>query len=237
MTFRHGRKAVALFAGVNITSYITDASLDVDVDAAETTTWGNDWKTYIPGQAMSKYGFTGYFDAAMTPTFTSQVGDNPAGLLLVAPGGMVVGERANIMEVIETKYGESAPVGGVVGFTWDAMADTVPGFGQVLTTLTAVTADGNGTAVDGGAATTTGGVAHLHVLDVSASDSIVVTIEDSANGSTGWATIATFASRSAAGAERVTIAGTIKRYVRAVDDVTGTGVSIIRAVALARNAT
>jgi hypothetical protein len=83
----------------------------------------------------------------------------------------------------------------------------------------------------------TGGVAHLHVTSVSASDSIVVTIEDSATGSSGWATIGTFASKAAAGAERIAIAGTIRRYVRAVDTVTGSGISIIRAVALARNAT
>lgn len=237
MTFRHGRTAAGIFGGVAITSYITDASLDVDVDAAETTTWGNSWKTYIPGQAQAQYAFQGLFDSLMTPTFTSLVGDNPAGLLLVAPSGLTVGERANIMEVIETKYGESAPVGGVVAFSFDCLADTVPGFGNVLSGLTPITADGNGTNVDGGAATTSGGVAQLHVTEVSASDSIVVTIEDSANGSSGWATIGTFASKSAIGAERIAIAGTIRRYVRAVFDVTGSGVSIVATVALARNAT
>ncbi|MEA2538466.1 MAG: hypothetical protein QOF11_2700, partial [Chloroflexota bacterium] len=49
-----------------------------------------------------------------------------------------------------------------------------------------------------------------------------------------WATVGTFASKAAVGAERIVIPGTIKRYVRAVWDVTGAGVSIPFLVALAR---
>jgi hypothetical protein len=122
----------------------------------------------------------------------------------------------------------------MVAVKWAVMASGVVGFGDVLHLLAAETADGNGAAVDQGAQTTTGGIAHLHVTGMSASDSIVVTIEDSANGSTGWATVGTFASKAAVGAERIVIPGTIKRYVRAVWDVTGAGVSIPFLVALAR---
>ncbi len=96
-----------------------------------------------------------------------------------------------------------------------------------------MSADGNGTTVDDAAATIDGAVAHLHVTAVSASDTILVTIEDSANSST-WATIGTFTLALAATSQRITIAGTIRRYVRCVWDVTGTGISIPFAVALAR---
>jgi hypothetical protein len=237
MSFKHGRHGAAIFAGVDITSYLTSGDLSVEVDEAETTTWGNSWKRYIPGLASCTYSFEGYFDAGISPTFTSQVGDDPAGVLLVGPGGLAAGAPCRIVEVIETKYAETAPVGGVVGFSWECLADTIPGFGWVLAPLAAVDTDNPVTHIDGVASSSTGAIASLHVTSVSASDSIVVTIEDASvptGGGANWATIGTFASKSAAGAERIVIAGTVRRYLRAVDDVTGTDVSITRAVAIAR---
>jgi len=233
MAFKHGRNAAALFAGVDITTYMTNGELEVTVDEAETSTWSNSWKTFIPGQAQLQYSFEGIWDTVANGTFTGMIGDNPAGVLTMGPSGLALGAPVRMAEIIQTKYTETAPVGGVVGFAFDCLADTVPGFGTIIAASAAVTTDGNVASVDGGAATTTGAVAHLHVTSVSASDSIVVTIEDSANNS-DWSTIGTFASKAAAGAERIVIAGTIRRYVRAVDNVTGAAVSIVRTVALAR---
>jgi hypothetical protein len=60
-----------------------------------------------------------------------------------------------------------------------------------------------------------------------------VTIEDSADGSTNWTTIGTFATVTGLTSERLVIAGTVRRYLRVVDNVTGTGTNT-RSVALAR---
>lgn len=232
MSFKHGKNAAAFFQGVNITGYLTGGDLSISKENADTTVWGSTWRTNIGGLATAKYGFTGLFDPTAAPTWTGKLTSN--GVLTVGPAGLAAGDLCRLMEVTDTDYAETSPVGGVVAFKWDALSDTIPGFGRVQSALTAQTADNNGSNLDGGAATTTGGIAHLHVTSVSASDSIVVTIEDSSTGSSGWATIGTFASKSAAGAERIVIAGTIKRYTRAVFDVTGTGVSIPTFVALAR---
>jgi hypothetical protein len=62
-----------------------------------------------------------------------------------------------------------------------------------------------------------------------------VTIEHSVDGTTSWATLATFATVTGIGSERVVVApGTaVRRHLRVVDNVTGTG-SHARLVTFAR---
>lgn len=233
MTFKHGKNAKAYYNGYDLTGYLRGGELTTEVDTADTTVWGSTWKTAIAGLQGASYALEGLFDAAAAPIFTTDLAGT-SGVLTVCPSGAAAGDMVRMMQVIKTTYAETSPVGDVVGFTFGALSDTVPGFGHVISALTAQTTDNNGASVDLTAQTTTGGIAHLHVTGVSSADSIVCTIEDSSTGSSGWATIGTFASKSAIGAERIVIAGTIKRYVRAVFDVTGTSVSIPAFVTLAR---
>lgn len=233
MAFVHGRNASVLLDGADISAYFHAAALRASVDTGETTTFGNSWKTYIPGQSGGMYDFQGYFDPTWNDAWDN-IGDAPGSVLTIGPGGAALGASVRLVKVLTSSYGETAPIGGVVGFGWGVTADGDIGFGRIIAASAAITEDANGASFDYTAQTTTGGIAHLHVFSVSASDSIDVTIEDSSTGSSGWATIGTFATKSAAGAERIVIAGTIKRYVRAVYDVTGSDVSIECAVALAR---
>lgn len=233
MAFKHGKSASVLLDGADISAYFHAAEVSVEVDTGETTTFGSSWKSYIAGNAGGTFDFSGYFDPTWNDTWDN-IGDAPGAVLTFGPSGSALGDKVRLVKVLTSAYGETAEIGGVVEFAWGVMADGTVGFGEVIAARAAITADANGSSYDHTAQTTTGGIAHLHVFSVSASDSIVVTIEDSSTGSSGWATIGTFASKSAAGAERITIAGTIKRYVRAVYDVTGSGVSIECAVALAR---
>ena len=89
----------------------------------------------------------------------------------------------------------------------------------------------NGSAVDdgAGAAPTTAGIrAYLQVLGVSGLTTVTVAIQDSADGSTGWATILTFAAVTAArSVERKTATGTVRRYLRAITTGTFTAVDLI----------
>lgn len=129
----------------------------------------------------------------------------------------------------------TANASDVVGATVAIQPDGPVDWGQVVATEAAVTVDGNGTAVDGGAASANGGVAHIHSTAFSGLTSDVVTIEHSVDGSTSWATLATFATVTAVGSERIVVAPgtTVRRYLRVVDDVTGSG-SHTRLVAFAR---
>jgi hypothetical protein len=233
MAFVHGKSAAVLLDGADVSAYFNQAETNIEVDTGETTTFGSSWKTYIAGQAAGTFPFSGYFDPTWNDLWDN-IGDAPGSVLTFGPGGVAVGAAVRLVKVLTASYTEGAEIGGVVTFDWDVTADGTVGFGRVIAASAAITADANGSSYDYTAQTTAGGIAHLHVFSVSASDSIDVTIEDSSTGSSGWATIGTFATKSAAGAERIAIAGTIKRYVRAVYDVTGTDVSIVCSVHLAR---
>ena len=150
-----------------------------------------------------------------------------SGAALSSVAWMLLGNQSAV------SFGSS--VGDLVSTNVTIQPDGGIDWGQVVAIEAAITADGNGTAVDGGAASTNGGVAHIHSTAFSGLTSNAVTIEHSADGSTSWATLATFATVTGVGSERVVVApGTaVRQYLRVVDDVTGTG-SHTRFVAFAR---
>jgi hypothetical protein len=140
------------------------------------------------------------------------------------------------MQSLLASYGSESTDDGTVDWSLDCQTDGAFDVGVFLEDGgTAVTVDGNGTARDNGAATADGGVAHIHVTAFSGLTNNAVTIEHSVDGSTSWATLVTFATYTAVGSERVVVAPgtTVRRYLRVVDNVTGTG-STSRAVLFAR---
>ena len=109
------------------------------------------------------------------------------------------------------------------------------GYGVIIDPLTAITVDTNGTAVDNGASTANGGIAHLHITAFSGLTSNSVIVEHSTDN-ISFATLGTFTLATGLTSERLVIAAgtTVNRYVRVRDDVTGTG-SCTRIVSFARN--
>ena len=108
--------------------------------------------------------------------------------------------------------------------------------GNALVVPAAKTATGNSSALNNGSASSNGGVGHLHVTANSGtSQTLDVTIEDSADGSSGWATILTFTQVTTTnGAQRVAITGTVRQYIRAVYTIGGTSPSYTLGVTFAR---
>jgi hypothetical protein len=197
----------------------------------DVSTLCDDAKAYIPGQESSTASFTLIYDeaqAAHAGTWAT-AGNLPVTFL---PGGAAVGDAAFLIDSIRTDYSTTTSVTGTVdaSITTQTTGDT--GYGVCVAALAAITTDTNGTAVDNAASSTNGGVAHLHVTAFAGLTSDVITIEHSTNNST-WATLATFTTVTAATTQRLAVTGTVNRYLRVVDDVTGTG-SCTRLVAFAR---
>ena len=135
----------------------------------------------------------------------------------------------------QSNFTVNSAVADVVSVSGAYMTDGLVGYGVVIDPLTAITADTNGTSVDNGAATSNGGVGHLHVTAFSGFTSNSVILEHSTDNS-AWSTLATFTSVTGTTSERITVAAatTVNRYLRIRDDVTGTG-STTRIVSFARN--
>jgi hypothetical protein len=240
---RAGKWARIFVDGYDLAVKISDIGpLALTYDEIEVSGYTQD-KNYLAGQGDSPLTFQGYLDDTDNSTHeafsTMASGDNPQ-VVTVALGNNAapaIGDPTASIRANQLDYTSTTTRSGAIVFS----AALKPGpdlpvleWGVLLLDAT-VTADGSGTSVNNGGATTAGGSAYLHITGLSAGDTIAVTIEDSANNST-WATIGTFTlDGSALGGERIAIAGTIRQYTRATYDVTGAGVSFPLAVALHRN--
>jgi len=232
MPFVSATKSRVLAGTLSASCYSRGFSLSSGVDMLDVSTLCDDAKAYIPGQESSTASFTLIYDeaqAAHAGTWAT-AGNLPVTFL---PGGAAVGDAAFLIDSIRTDYSTTTSVTGTVdaSITTQTTGDT--GYGACIAALTTITGGTpTGTAVDNGASSANGAVAHLHVTAFSGLTSNAISIEHSTNNST-WATLATFTTVTAATTQRLAVTGTVNRYLRVVDDVTGTG-SCTRLVAFAR---
>lgn len=233
---KDSRVAVGL---INMSGYARGYSVSKPTEMLDTTVLTSTSKQFIPGQNSGNFSLdmlldvdptsNGQFDVLIDWT---QASPYP---ITFCPVGFSVGSMAILINGLQTDLTTQAAVGAVVTASATGQGTGATDYGVMLEDFTAVTIDGNGTARDNGAATANGGVAHLHVSAFSGLTNNVVTIEHSVDGSTSWAVLVTFATYTGVTSERVEVAAgtTVRRHLRVVDNVTGSG-STTRAVAFAR---
>tara|TARA_R100001530_G_scaffold33644_3_gene26390 strand:- start:25 stop:774 length:750 start_codon:yes stop_codon:yes gene_type:complete len=139
-------------------------------------------------------------------------------LVLWALGGSI-GDAAAMLVSKQLDYPVTKAADGSLAATIDCQGNGEPlEWGVMLTagkiTHGSATAAGSGTSFDQGAATSSGAVGMLHIMDIS-SGSPSFTIQDSANNSSfasiiGFSTVADGAEPKA---ERVSMTGTVRRYI------------------------
>lgn len=232
MAFKPGYKARILLGDFSLSPKLNQISLPTSVDMLDVSTFAdNGVKRFIPGVDTSTASMSGFIDA---DTATDSAAWTAAQPLTYGPQGIALGDPVFMVDTLRSSYELGSQVSGVSSFDLGAQTDGFTNLGVSLHDLTAETATANGTGHDQTTASTTaGGVGHLHVTAFSGFTNIIVTIQDSADNST-FATIGTFATVTGLTAERLAIAGTVRRYVRASWTKTGTG-SCTFAVAFSRN--
>lgn len=228
MAFVSSQKSRLLLGDFSLSGFLKSVSVDDTADVLDSTVFTDTAKTFVVGQNSATLTLSGLLDSDAAPNAQfDQLNDWKAATtpepLSAGFEGMAVGSQLWMAGALETQFTIGATVDGLV--TTDLAAVTSGGtdLGVSLHDLGAETADGNAANVDNGAATTNGGVGHLHVTAFSGLSSADIIIEGSANGSTGWATLVTFAQVAGITSQRVEITGSVHRYVRCTIDVTGTG--------------
>lgn len=231
MAFASANLSRVLAGSFSYSCYSRGFSASTSVDMLEVSTLCDDAKAFIVGQQTSTATFDLIYDTAQAAHADAwrTAAKVPVTYL---PVGTAVGDNAFLFDSIRTEYSITTSVSGTVDASLSTQTTGDTGFGVCLSPLTAITADGNGSSVDNGASSSNGAVAHLHVTAFSGLSSNVIVVEHSTNNST-WTTLGTFATVSGATSQRLDITGTVNRYTRVRDDVTGTG-SCTRLVALAR---
>lgn len=237
MAFKTAQKSRVLVGQVSFSGYTRSLNISEDVEALDVTTIADTAKTYIVGPNSGSFQCdmlldtdttaNGQWDRATTWKSTPPVA------VTYAPEGYAALAPVFLLNGIATQFTTTSSFAGPVEASISATPQDRVENGYSLEDLAAITIDTTGTARDLTASSDAGGVAQLHVTAYSGLTSDVITVQDSADGSTGWLTIATFTTVTGLTSERVAVTGTVRRYLRVVDDVTGTG-SITRQVSFAR---
>lgn len=205
--------------GYNITGYLNKIEAPYTVDTAETSVFGSNNKSFIPGMKDATLSAEGLFDGdvdAVDQLFNSALaGANTANNLIWFPQGNTVGNIGYGLSMIQTAY-------NVMGTKDDAVKISMAGHSNIgrerlkmIKALAAVSANGSSASQDNAAATTNGGSAYLQVTAASGyTGNVAIKLEHSTDNAI-WSNLAAFTNVTGRTNERIVIAGTINRYVRA----------------------
>jgi hypothetical protein len=211
-------------------------SLSMDTAMLDTTTINDSDASYIPGVNSGTMSLDMLLDnsgAAGSQFITLNTWKGATQVVTLCFEGTTRGAPVWQAVADQANFTVNSGASDVVSVSGSYMTDGVVGYGVVIDPLTAITVDTNGTSVDNGAATSAGGIGQLHVTAFSGLTSNSVIVEHSVDNA-AWSTLGTFTLATGLTSERITVAGTVNRYLRVRDDVTGTG-SCTRIVSFARN--
>lgn len=243
MPFVHGRSTGVLINATDFTAYLNESSASGEIDATETTTFGQGSKTYLVGLADGKVSFSGLFDGGTNAqdqlTATMRANAISTGVDVVttyAPEGNVFGKRCTIAQGVLTSYEISGAVADVNEAKYEVQTDGGLDSGLILAAATSVSTatTTNGTAIDNAASSASGATAVLHVTANANAGATTFKVQHSVDNSV-WVDLITFTSVTASTTsfQRGIAAGTVNRYLRAQATTAGAG-NITYTIAAAR---
>lgn len=226
MPFSHGSVAKLFVGGYQLTGFLTSVSAPADRDMAESSVLGLTDKTYIPGLLGGTFPFEGLFDGtalALDEILAAALADVVGKAVTYLPAGDALSARARLGRGYQAAYEITTPVDGIAAVSGEIQVSGGPDGGLVIHPLTQRTTTGNGTDVDHGALTTFGASAVLQVTQYATLTNAVIKVQHSVDGS-AWVDLITFATVTGANvSERLTVAGTVNRHIRATWTLTGAG--------------
>jgi len=252
-TFVHGKGVKVYLDEFEMTPYFNSADVTITNETAEVTSFADSSKAYILGLADGTLSCGGMWTAdtdGSDEELNAILGSASAANITVAQAAGTIGNRATIARCDETNYSISNPVADVSTVTADFQGTSKSGtLGTMTYGVTSgfqlsagssidYNALGNLTGVDGGAASSAGGAARLHVPTNSIGGG-TTTIKIQHDSSSGFGSAADLISFTAVGAstktsEMVVCSGTVNRYVRATATSAGSSGSITFMVSFAR---
>lgn len=228
MAFKHGKQTKILVDQYDFSSYLNNTDMSWEIDTPETTTFGDNDRTYIPGLRNSTMSFAGFWDSTLDGYVTDDITTPVVSLLSYAPEGLSTGSVVYSVQARHSSWTVGSPVDGVAAISLDVQSTDRLSRGISLHNLTAETATTNATEVDNGSSSASGAIAYLHVISntlttTDASESIDISIYDAAT--TTFTSLIDFTQLTTEGSasERKTVAGTILNKVRAEWTAVGTG--------------
>lgn len=239
MSFVHGSVGRVYVNGFDLSAFLKSASAAEEIDAHDTTTFGATAKTYMPGLVDATISAEGLFSGAVGATnavLSAALRGHAPDLWTWLPAGDIDGTFGYGVSTHITSYEVNSPVDDLVSVTTEAQSNVGLEQVQILHPLAARATTTNGTARDNTVLTAAGGVAYLQVTAASGgTPNLTVRIQHSVDAS-AWVDLITFTAVTAANnAQRLTVAGTVNRHVRAAWTITGSTPSFTFHAAFGRN--
>lgn len=212
-----GPNSKVLHGAVDLSVYFREASVPMEVDVEEATTCGKTAKVYIPTLTDGTASLAGLWDGAedaVDEKLAAVLGSASPSPLTIGWEGLELGQRVAMLDSIESSYEVSAAVGGLVEASAEFQASGGARSGVSLHSLASEFFSGDGVAVDNGSGTAQGGVAHLHVTAKSGGAStLIMKVQHSADN-ISFADLLVSAAATDPDSLRLTVTGTVSRYVR-----------------------
>ena len=121
MAFKHGKSAQLFVGTTELSSFLNSGDKSTDVDTAEVTTFGQNWKVYLAGLIGANLSLAGSYDGTATTgpaaVLETCITGGTAWPIKFFPGGSATGQRQHSFNAFVTNYSESAPVGDAVSFS------------------------------------------------------------------------------------------------------------------------
>lgn len=217
-----------LVNGYELAQNINEVSYGQSANSQQTNCFGDRWveNTYV-GIREHNLAIKGFYDDGTDNTdaaFRTTVGSNK--VFCMALEGNTQGVTFDGLQgPIAESYNRLVERGGLTMFETQFVAHGAMDTGKILSTLAAKTSSSNSTGVDNTSSTANGGAGYLQVSAFSGFTSVAIKVQHSTDNST-WVDLASFTSvTSAPTAEYVGVAAgtTVRRYLRALWTVTGSG--------------
>lgn len=219
MAFQHGKSINVLSGGYDITGFLNKIDTPMTADVTETSVFGLDDKTFIPGLLNATMTGDGFYSSAPSPGLMDQIDDimsacfGGSQILSWYPAGYTRTNSGYGMLLTSTAYNTMATIDNAVKIAIGGQSSAARENLVSLHTLKAETVDGSETYYDlGVGGGTKGGSAYLHVTAKSGTID-TLKIEHSTDHIT-YTDLVAFTAPTAIGAQRVTFSGTVNRYVR-----------------------
>jgi len=123
MSFRHGKTTLVLVRHHDVSRFLNNSTVTDEIEANETTTYGQGAKLFMPGLEDVSASVEGLFDAGDFAGGTEGVdqvledalkGDELVPVLIVSDSPALLGRRAAFFDSVTTQFETSNPVGDVV---------------------------------------------------------------------------------------------------------------------------
>lgn len=227
MAIKHGRRARGYVGGVDLSGFLKDVGTASDRDMADSSSFGDDDRTFVSGQRGGTLSLGGMFSARVDDLDPQEIADTLDAAFEDAEGAVIACQlpqgdtNGNVAKCIEGHISSnpvSSPNGDIVSINGELTSDVGVERCVVLHAKGEETSDDNGNGLDQTASSVEGAAGYLQVFDVGGSGTLTVKIQHSADNST-FADLITFTAQTAGEvAERKAIAEgvTINRYVRAL---------------------